>query len=354
MSNLTKRAFGTLPSGEQISLYTFTNANGIEASITNFGGRVVKLLAPDRNGELDDVALGFDNLDGYLAKNPYFGALVGRCANRIAGAQFVLDGQTYKLAANDGSNSLHGGMKGFDKVVWTPFETSLDGVPALELRYLSPDGEDGYPGNLDVRVTYQLTDGNELRLEYFAKTDRKTVLNLTNHSYFDLSGQGKGNVLDHVVTIHADRFTPVDQNLIPTGELKSVEGTPFDFRQPTRVGERIDEKNEQLKLGIGYDHNFALNRTGDGLMLAARVAEPTSGRVLEVFTTQPGVQFYTGNHLDGSIKGKGGVTYGFRTGFCLETQHFPDTPNHPEFPSAELARGQEYRASTLFRFAVES
>jgi aldose 1-epimerase len=354
MSNLTKRSFGSLPSGEQISLYSFTNGNGVGASVTNFGGRVVMLLVPDRNGELEDVALGFDDLAGYLAKNPYFGALVGRYANRIAGAQFVLDGQTYKLAANDDSNSLHGGIKGFDKVVWNASETSLDGAPALELRYRSPDGEDGYPGNLDVRVIYQLTEGNELRIEYFAQTDRKTVLNLTNHSYFDLSGQGNGNVVDHVVTIHADRFTPVDQNLIPTGELKSVEGTPFDFRQPTRIGERIDEKNEQLKLGIGYDHNFVLNRTGDGLTLAARAAEPNSGRVLEVFTTQPGLQFYTGNHLDGSVQGKGGVTYGFRTGFCLETQHFPDSPNHPEFPSTELAPGQEYRATTLFRFGIES
>lgn len=353
MSTLTKRSFGSLPSGEPIYLYTFTNANGLEASITNFGGRVVKLLVPDRNGAFEDVALGFDNLDGYLAKNPYFGALVGRYANRIARAQFVLDGQTYKLATNDGSNSLHGGTKGFDKVVWTPSEASQDGGQALELAYRSVDGEDGYPGNLDVRVVYRLTDGNELRIEYFATTDRKTVLNLTNHSYFDLSGQGKGNVLDHVVTIHADRFTPVDHNLIPTGELKSVEGTPFDFRRPVRVGEHIDEKEEQLKLGIGYDHNFVLNSGGSGLTLAARATEPKSGRVLEVLTTQPGIQFYTGNHLDGSVRGKGGVIYGFRSGFCLETQHFPDTPNQPNFPSTELAPGEEFRASTVFRFAIE-
>jgi aldose 1-epimerase len=354
MSKLTKRSFGSLSSGDEIYLYTFRNTGGLETSITNFGGRVVTLLVPDRKGQLEDVALGFDNLDGYLEKNPYFGALVGRYANRIAGARFVLDGHTYKLAANNGSNSLHGGIRGFDKVRWESSETSVDGSPALELRYRSPDGEEGYPGNLDVRVTYQLTDGNELRIEYFATVDRKTVLNLTNHSYFDLSGQGKGNVLDHVVSINADRFTPVNENLIPTGELKSVEGSPFDFRRPTRIGERIDEKNEQLKLGLGYDHNFVLNGNSGGLTFAARATEPQSGRVLEVLTTQPGVQFYTGNHLDGSVKGKGGVTYGFRSGFCLETQHFPDTPNRPEFPSAELAPGQEYRASTVFRFSTEA
>lgn len=353
MSNLTKRPFGNLPSGEQIDLYTFTNSNGVEVSITNFGGRVVRALVPDRSGEIADVALGFDGLDGYLEKNPYFGALVGRYANRIAGAQFALDGKTYHLAANDGSNSLHGGTKGFDKVVWTPSETSVEGQPALQLDYLSVDGEDGYPGNLKVRVVYRLTEGSELSVEYLATTDKKTVLNLTNHSYFDLSGQGKGNVLDHVVTIYADRFTPVDHNLIPTGELKSVDGTPFDFRRPVRVGERIDEKNEQLKLGIGYDHNFVLNRDRDGVLLAARAAEPKSGRVLEVLTTQPGVQFYTGNHLTGAVKGKGGVAYGFRTGFCLETQHFPNSPNEPGFPSTELAPGAEFRQTTVFRFTTE-
>ncbi len=354
MSNLTKRPFGSLPSGEPIHLYTFTDARGVEISITNFGGRIVSVLVPDRRGELADVALGFDNLDGYLAKNPYFGALVGRFANRIANAQFTLDGQVIRLAANNGSNSLHGGTKGFDKVVWEPSEISVDGGPALLLRYLSVDGEDGYPGNLDVRVTYQLREGSELHIDYLASVDRKTVLNLTNHSYFDLAGQGTGAVLDHVVTINAGRFTPVDHNLIPTGELQSVEGTPFDFRSPLRVGERIDEKNEQLKLGIGYDHNFVLNRSGSGLELAARAVEPKSGRVLEVLTTQPGVQFYTGNHLDGTVKGKGGVVYGFRTGFCLETQHFPDTPNQKGFPSTELSPGQEFRASTIFRFSVEN
>jgi aldose 1-epimerase len=353
MSNLTKRPFGTLPSGEPIDLYTFRNGKGVEASITNFGGRIVKLLVPDRNGESADVALGFDGLDGYLEKNPYFGALVGRYANRIAGAQFTLDGKTYHLAANDGSNSLHGGTKGFDKVVWRSSEISFDGEPALQLEYLSADGEDGYPGNLQARVVYRLTEANELRLDYFASTDKKTVLNLTNHCYFDLSGQGEGNVLDHVVTINADKFTPVDHNLIPTGELRSVEGTPFDFRRPARVGERIDEKNEQLKLGIGYDHNFVLNREGGGLTQAARAVEPKSGRVLEVLTTQPGVQFYTGNHLTGSVIGKGGVAYGFRTGFCLETQYFPNSPNQPSFPSTELAPGEEFRSSTVFRFTTE-
>lgn len=353
MSNLTKRSFGSLPSGEPVQLYTFSNGNGMEVSITNFGGRVVKVLVPDRNGEPEDVALGFDDLDGYLEKNPYFGALVGRYANRIARAQFVLDGKTYHLAANDGSNSLHGGTKGFDKVLWKPSEVSVDGEPALALEYLSVDGEDGYPGNLNVRVTYRLTKANELHIDYVATTDAKTVLNLTNHSYFDLSGQGKGNVLDHVLSINADSFTPVDQNLIPTGEIRDVSGTPFDFRRPVRIGERIDEKNEQLKLGIGYDHNFVLNRDQNGLTLAARAFEPKSGRVLEVLTTQPGMQFYSGNHLTGSVKGKGGVIYGFRTGFCLETQHFPDSPNRKEFPSTELAPGEQFRESTVFRFTVE-
>ena len=353
MSNLTKQAFGNLPSGEPVSLYTLTNANGIEASITDFGGRIVKLLVPDRQGELEDVALGFDGLDGYLEKNPYFGALVGRYANRIAGAKFVLGGKPYTLAANNGTNALHGGIHGFDKVLWKSAEIVDDGAPALELKYHSADGEEGYPGNLDVRVIYQLTEGNELKVEYFATVDRKTVLNLTNHSYFDLAGQGRGNVLDHVVTIHADRFTPVDEKLIPTGELRSVEGTPFDFRRPVRVGERIDQKEEQLKLGLGYDHNFVINRTGSGLELAARAVEPNSGRVLEVLTTQPGVQFYTGNHLDGSVRGKGGVVYGFRSGFCLETQHFPDSPNQPSFPSTELDPGQEFRSSTVFRFGLD-
>ncbi len=353
MSELSKQVFGTLASGEEIYLYTFRNENGVEASITNFGGRIVTLKAPDRNGTIEDVVLGFDDLTGYLQKNPYFGAIVGRYANRIANAEFVLDGQTYKLAANDGTNSLHGGLHGFDKVVWHSRGVSGESGPALELNYLSPDREEGYPGNLNAKVVYTLTNENELRMQYSAVTDKKTILNLTNHSYFDLSGQGNANVLDHLLTIHADRYTPVDENLIPTGELAGVENTPFDFRQERRVGDRIDEKNEQLKLGLGYDHNFVLSG-GNELRPAARAVYPKNGRVLEVLTTQPGIQFYSGNHLDGSVRGKGEVVYGFRSGFCLETQHFPDSPHHREFPTTELRPGQEYRGTTVFRFLVHT
>ena len=350
---MKKRDFGVLPSGEEIDLYTLRNSNGMEASITNFGGRLVTLTAPDRAGHFDDIVLGFDALAGYLEKNPYFGALVGRYANRIADAKFTLDGQTYRLARNNGPNSLHGGVVGFDKVAWAAHGAMAEENPALELTCLSPDGEEGYPGTLHVRVLYTLTDSNELRIDYQATTDKKTVMNLTNHSYFDLSGQGNANVLDHVVTIYADRFTPVNERLIPTGDLQSVAGTPFDFRTPHRVGDRIDQKNEQLKLAVGYDHNFVLNRAvAEDLVPAARAEHPGSGRVLEVSTTQPGIQFYSGNHLDGTVKGKNGVVYGFRSGFCLETQHFPDSPNQPAFPSTELSPGQTYRSTTVFKLSV--
>ena len=353
MSEMKKRHFGVLPSGEEISLYTFRNSNGVEASITNFGGRLVTLTAPDRAGHFDDIVLGFGDLAGYLEKNPYFGALVGRYANRIAEAKFTLDGHTYHLASNNAPNSLHGGGVGFDKVAWEAHGAMAEQNPALELTYVSRDGEEGYPGTLRVRVLYTLTDSNELRIDYQATTDKKTVLNLTNHSYFDLSGQGNANVPDHVVTIYADRFTPVNEHLIPTGELQSVAGTPFDFRTPHRVGDRIDQKNDQLKLAIGYDHNFVLNRAvAEDLVPAARAEHPGSGRVLEVSTTQPGIQFYSGNHLDGTVKGKNDVAYGFRSGFCLETQHFPDSPNQPEFPSTELNPGQTYRSTTVFKLSV--
>ncbi len=358
MNQLTKTAFGTLPTGEEINLFTLTNSNGLEVSIMNYGGRIVTLKTPDREGKFDDLVLGFDTLDGYIHKNPYFGALVGRYANRIAGASFVLDGKTFSVPMNDGPNSLHGGTKGFDKVVWTAREVH-DGENAhLELSHRSPDGENGYPGTLDVQVSYELTDENELRIGYRAGTDKKTVINLTNHSYFDLSGQGERNVLDHVVTVNADYFTPINQHLIPTGEFQGVEDTPFDFRSPTVVGARIDDKNEQLKLALGYDHNFVLNRallngSGGDLTFAARALHPKTGRVLEVSTTQPGIQFYTGNHLDGSVKGKGDATYPFRSGLCFETQHFPDSPNQPNFPSTELNPQEEYQSSTVFRFSVD-
>jgi len=346
---IKRNGFGTTKDGQSVNLYTFTNRHGVQARITNYGGIVVSLLVPDRHGKLADVVLGFDALDGYLAKEPYFGAVVGRYANRIAKGQFTLDGTVYKLVLNNGPNSLHGGTKGFDKQVWNARELG-ENPPALELTYLSKDGEEGYPGNLKVKVVYALTDSNELKIEYTATTDKDTVLNLTNHSYFNLAGEG--DVLKHQVTINADRFTPIDSTLIPTGELRKVEGTPFDFRRPTAIGARINADDEQLKFGNGYDHNFVLNRKGKGLELAARVVEPGSGRVLEVFTTQPGVQFYTGNFLDGTVQGKGGKAYGQRSGFCLETQHFPDSPNHSEFPTTKLKPGETFHETTIFKFST--
>jgi aldose 1-epimerase len=354
MVKISQEPFGQLPGGEPVSLFTFSNGNGVSASVTNFGGRLVRLLAPDHAGLSEDVVLGFDNLDGYLAHNPYFGAIVGRYANRIANAKFSLDGKTYELARNNGSNSLHGGTKGFDKVLWDARELTDRLHPALELKYRSVDGEDGYPGNLDVTVVYSLDESNELRIEYKAQTDKPTVLNLTNHSYFDLAGQGKGTVLDHVVTLGSDAFTPVTKDLVPTGEIKPVSGTPFDFRTPRRLGDRIDDDDEQLKLALGYDHNFVIRRSNNDLVLAGRVVHPESGRVLEVLTTLPGVQFYTGNHLTGSAVGKDGVAYGFRTGFCLETQFFPDSPNHPEFPSVVLRPGELFDQTTVFRLSVSA
>lgn len=350
MIDIHKTPWGKLDSGEQIDLYILKNSQGVEAAITNYGGRVVSLKVPDRNSNFADVVLGFDNLAGYVGPNPYFGALVGRYANRIANGEFTLNGTRYHLACNNGNNSLHGGLKGFDRVVWS----AQDASTALELRHLSKDGEEGYPGNLDVVIRYTLSDDNELKIDYEGTTDKDTVLNLTNHSYFDLAGEGSGKVLDHVVTINAEKFTPVNENLIPTGELRNVEGTPFDFRKLSPIGARIDEKDQQLQYGEGYDHNFVLNGSRGNLSLAARVLEPHSGRVLEVFTTQPGMQFYTGNHLDGSVRGKDGKTYGFRSAFCVETQHFPDSPNHPEFPSTELKAGQRYQGTTVFRFSVEA
>jgi aldose 1-epimerase len=347
---MNRRAFGKMANGQTTDLYTLTNRNGMEVGITNYGGRVVSILAPDRMGKMADVVLGFDSLDGYLSNNPYFGALVGRYANRIGKARFTLDGVQYKLAQNDGSNSLHGGLKGFDKVAWKAEE--LQNPPALELTYLSKDGEEGYPGNLSVKVVYSLTESNELRIDYTATADRDTVLNLTNHSYFNLAGQGSGDILKHELEINADRFTPIDDTLIPTGELRKVEGTPLDFRKPIAIGARINENNEQLKFGKGYDHNFVLNQAGAGLTLAARVIEPESGRALEVLTTQPGIQFYSGNFLDGTIHGKGGKVYGRRSAFCLETQHFPDSPNKPAFPSTELKPGQTYNETTIYKFST--
>lgn len=350
----TKSSFGKTPDGEQVDLYLLTNKNGVEAAISTHGGAIVSLKVPDRNGKLGDVVLGFDSVDGYVSDKSYFGAIVGRYANRIGHAQFTLDGKMYTLAKNNGENTLHGGIKGFNKAVWTAKEIPAKNGQALELTYLSKDGEEGFPGNLNVRVVYTLTDSNELKIEYFATTDKKTVVNLTSHSYFNLAGAGSGDILGHVLMIEADRFTPVDSSLIPTGELRDVAGTPFDFRRPTAIGARIDANDEQIKLGGGYDHNFVLRRKpGDPISLAARVVEPKTGRVLEVWTTEPGLQFYTGNFLDGSAHGKGGVSYTKRTAFCLETQHFPDSPNQPKFPSVVLSPGERYHTTTIYKFSTE-
>ncbi len=354
VKGITVQNFGKTPADTAAELYTLTNAKGMEAHISTYGGILISLKTPDRTGALGDVVLGHDDLESYIRNNsPYLGALIGRYGNRIGKAQFTLAGKTYKLAANDGPNHLHGGIKGFDKVVWRAEKTdAADGV-ALSLTYISPDGEEGYPGTLTARVTYTLTDGNVLRIDYEATTDQPTVVNLTNHAYFNLKDAGSSPILGHELTLNAETFTPVDKTLIPTGELRPVEGTPFDFRQPVAIGARIEQAEEQLQFGGGYDHNWVLGRQGNGLSLAARVSEPETGRTMEVFTTEPGIQFYAGNFLDGSITGRGGVAYQKRAGFCLETQHYPDSPNKPGFPSTALEPGQTYRSTTEFRFSSQ-
>jgi aldose 1-epimerase len=351
----TRKSFGKTPDGQAVDLYVLTNKSGAEVSITNFGGAIVSIKVPDRNGKLADVVLGYDNADGYVNDKSHFGGIIGRYGNRIAHAQFVLDGKTYTLAKNNGENSLHGGVKGFDKAVWTARILHGKDAQSLELSYLSKDGEEGFPGNLNVSVIYTLKDNNALSIAYSATTDKKTVLNLTNHSYFNLAGQGSGDILGHLLMIQADKFTPVDGALIPTGELRDVAGTPFDFRKPTAIGARINEDDQQLKLGGGYDHNFVLRSVPESLEFlgAARVVEPASGRVLEVFTTEPGVQFYTGNFLDGKTPGKGDVTYPRRSAFCLETQHYPDSPNQAKFPSVVLKPGEHYHTVTTYKFSIE-
>lgn len=346
--------YGVTPDGQDISLYTLTNANGMQVRVTNYGAIVQSILTPDRNGALADVTLGFDTLDGYLGKHPYFGAVVGRYGNRIAKGKFTLDGKEYALAVNNGPNALHGGLKGFDRQVWTatPFEDA--GTTGLKLRLVSPDGNEGYPGTLTVTVTYLLTPDNALQMHYEAATDAPTVLNLTNHSYFNLDGAGNGDILDQLVMINADRFTPVDDTLIPTGELRPVAGTPFDFRAPKPLGRDIAADDEQIAFGGGYDHNFVLNKEAPGaLTLAARVHAPESGRVMEVYTTEPGLQFYSGNFLDGTDVGKNDVAYAHRFGFCMETQHFPDSPNQPAFPPVVLRPGEKYDTTTVYKFSVE-
>ena len=350
---ITKADFGKTADGTPVELYTLQNANGAEAKIMTYGGIVQSLSVPDKNGKFADVVLGFDNLQGYIDKSPYFGALIGRYGNRIGGAKFTLEGKTYNLATNNGPNSLHGGLVGFDKVVWTarPMETAHG--PALILTYLSKDGEEGFPGNLMVTAIYTLTDDNALKLEFTAKTDMPTVVNLTHHSYFNLAGQGNGDILGHVVYINADKTTPVDSGLITTGEFADVTGTPFDFRKPTAIGARINDPNPVLRYGPGYDHNWVINKPLGQLGLMARVKEPTSGRVMEVWSDEPGLQFYAGNFLDGTIKGKGGVVYQIHTGFCMEPQHYPDSPNKPNFPSVVLLPGQAFHNTIIYKFSAE-
>jgi aldose 1-epimerase len=347
----TRAPFGAVD-GKEVFLYTLRNKSGMEARITNYGGILVSLLVPDRSGKPGDVVLGYDSLSSYLKATPYFGAIVGRYGNRIGKARFTLDGKDYVLNANDGPNTLHGGLKGFDKVVWDADGDAPATQPSLTLSYLSKDGEEGYPGSLKATVVYTLTDSNELRIDYAASTDKPTVLNLTHHSYFNLAGAGSGDILSHELMLNADKFTPIDSGLITTGELKPVGGTPMDFRTVAAIGSRIDARDDQLRFGRGYDHNWVLNRSGEGLSLAARVSEKTSGRVMEVWTTEPGVQFYCGNFLDGTNIGKGGKAYAYRTGLCLETQHFPDSPNKPAFPSTVLRPGENFKSTTVYKFSA--
>jgi aldose 1-epimerase len=348
---INKEQFGTTLDGETVHLFSLANDRGTEVKIISYGGIITSINVPDRDGKVADVVLGHDTLEGYLYRSRYFGALIGRYANRIARARFSLNGANYPLARNNGANHLHGGIKGFDKVVWTTNEVNTSDAAGVELNYLSKDGEEGYPGNLQVRVIYTLTEGDELRMEYFATTDKETIVNLTNHSYFNLAGAG--TVLDHCLTINADAFTPVDDGLIPTGEIRNVKNTPMDFTLPMPIGTRIHEGYEQLVVAGGYDHNFVLRADTESLRSAARLYEPESGRLLEVLTTQPGMQFYSGNFLDGVIVGKGGRACGKYSGCCFETQHFPDSPNQPSFPSTILEPGEPYHHTTVFKFSVE-
>ncbi len=365
--SLTSAPWGVTPDGDTATLYTLRNANGVTVKLTNWGGIVTEVRVPDRDGAMADVVLGYDALAGYVDGSSYFGAIVGRYANRIAGGRFELDGEAYTLARNNGANALHGGLRGFDRVLWEAFTVQSGPIPGspldrpgagqsgVVLSYVSPDGEEGYPGRLETRVTVTLTNGNELRFEYEATTDAPTVVNLTHHGYWNLAGHAAGTILDHELQLRASRTTPVDAGLIPTGELRPVDGTPFDFRSPASIGLRIEDDDEQLRFGGGYDHNFALDDwTDDGaLRLAARLRDPSSGRVMEVLTTEPGLQFYSGNFLDGSDVGKGGAVYGHRQGLCLETQHFPDSPNQSAFPSTVLRPGETYRSTTVYRFRTE-
>jgi aldose 1-epimerase len=351
--SIQEQPFGITTEGDSVKQFTFSNSNGMEVKIINYGGIITQLKVPDKNGAIEDVVLGFDKLDDYLKGSPYFGAIVGRYGNRIAKGRFTLDGVEYTLAVNNGENHLHGGLKGFDKVVWDAEVFENENGAGLKLHYLSKDMEEGYPGNLNVEVVYTLNEANEIQIDYNAKSDKSTVVNITQHSYFNLTGNAQRNILGHEVMIHSDKILPVDAGLIPTGKFLQVEGTPFDFNELTKVGERINEENEQLKLGGGYDHCWVLNKNHeDELEWVVRVVEPTSGRVFELATTEPAVQFYSGNFLDGSLTGKYGVTYEQRYGLCFEPEHFPDSPNQPNFPSVVLNPGDEYKTMTIWRFST--
>ncbi len=348
---LDKENFEAGHDGKKVDLFTLKNNNGLVAQITNYGGKVVSLWVPDKNGNFDDIVLGFETIGEYFNTNEiYFGSLIGRYGNRIGGGTFSIGGTVYSLAQNNNGNALHGGIKGFNNVVWDAKQTNGQ---TLELTYLSPDMEEGYPGNLNAKVVYTLTDGNELKIEYNATTDKATPINLTHHSFFNLKGAGNGDVNGHIVQINANSYTPVDEGLIPTGEIAPVEGTPMDFRKPTVIGERLGDDFEQIKRGNGYDHNWVLNKSGNGLTFAAKATEPNSGRSMAVYTNEPGMQFYGGNFLDGTATGKGGKVYGFRSAFCMETQHFPDSPNKPDFPSTILNPGDEYYSVCVYKFGVE-
>jgi aldose 1-epimerase len=358
---VTVADFGTTADGTAVQEYTLTNANGMEVKILTYGGTIRSVMVPDRDGNLANVNLGFDNMADYETKSPYFGNITGRYANRIARGTFVIDGELYLLAQNNDVNALHGGVKGFDKVVWTAEEVESEEGPAVQFSYLSADGEEGYPGNLDVKVTYTLTDDNEILMDYMATTDAPTVVNLTNHAYWNLKGEGAGTIDDHVLMIDADRYTPVDATLIPTGELAPVAGTPFDFTTPTAIGERNRSNHEQIVIGRGYDHNWVLNRDHSGpntwddraWMMAARLSEPSTGRVLEVWTEEPGIQFYAGNFLDGTVYGQAGLAFRQGDGLALETQIFPDSPNQEGFPNAVLLPGETYQTRTSYKFTTE-
>jgi len=351
-SRVVRAPFGHTKDNMPVEMFRLSNARGMEVKAIAYGAAITSIRVPDRNGTIDDVVLGFDTIDGYLTASGYIGAVVGRYGNRIARGQFRLDGQTYQLATNNGPNHLHGGVKGFDKAVWTAETREIDGNAAVVFTHVSPDGDEGYPGMLTAKVTYTLTPANELIVDYTATSVKATPVNLTQHSYFNLAGAGSGDILQHRLTLDADRFTPVDATLIPTGEIAPVDGTPFDFRRPTAIGARIDADDPQIKNGNGYDHNFVIRRSAPGLVHAAWLEDPSSGRTLSISTTEPGVQFYSGNFLDGSMVGRGGRRYQRRFGVCLETQHFPDSPNHADFPSSIVRPGEPLQSRTVFVFGV--